>query len=100
MSMKEAYEQKLDAQLAEWKAEIDKLKARAEQADADTRVAYNRQIQDLEAKREATEQRMQELRQASEDAWTDMKAGVEAAFDELSQSVRSAASHFGMSSRS
>ena len=34
MSMKEAYEQKLQAQLDEWSAEIDKLKAKADGAEA------------------------------------------------------------------
>jgi hypothetical protein len=35
MSMKEAYEQKLQAQLDEWGAEIDKLKAKSDNAEAD-----------------------------------------------------------------
>ncbi len=98
--MKEAYEQKLDAQLDEWRAEIDKLKAQARQADADARIELERQIEDLEAKRAASHQRLQELRQAGEDAWTDMQAGLEAAFEDLGKAVQSAAARFNTSSRS
>ena len=35
MGMKEAYQQKLEAQLDEWTADINKMKAKADKADAD-----------------------------------------------------------------
>ena len=38
MSKKEAYERKLQAQLNEWSAEIDRLQAKAQGASADLQI--------------------------------------------------------------
>ena len=40
MSMKEAYEKKMRAKLDEWGAQIDKLKAKADAAEADVQLEY------------------------------------------------------------
>ena len=40
MNMKEAYEKKLEAQMEEWSLEIDKLKAKADKAEADSQLEY------------------------------------------------------------
>lgn len=68
MSIKEAYEKKLQAQLDEWNAEIDKLKAKADKTEADTRLEYYKQIQGLRAQQQAAQTKLSELRQSSEDA--------------------------------
>ena len=40
MENREEYQGKMEAQLSEWGAEIDKLKAKADKAAADTRQSY------------------------------------------------------------
>ena len=40
MENREEYQGKMEAQLSEWGAEIDKLKARADKAATDTRQGY------------------------------------------------------------
>ena len=50
MGMKEAYEKKLQAQLDEWGAEIDKLKAKADKAEADAQLDYYKEIEELRTK--------------------------------------------------
>jgi hypothetical protein len=50
MSMKEAYQQRLQAQVDEWKAEMDKMKAKAEKATADARIEYHKQLEELKEK--------------------------------------------------
>ncbi|WPD22031.1 MAG: hypothetical protein SD837_17715 [Candidatus Electrothrix scaldis] len=52
MTMKEAYEQKLQAQLDVWSAEIDKLKAKANSAEADAQLNYQKHIEELQSKKE------------------------------------------------
>jgi len=52
MNEKELYQQKTQAQLDEWKAELDKLKAKASSASADTQLELNKQIKALEGKLE------------------------------------------------
>jgi uncharacterized coiled-coil DUF342 family protein len=94
MNIKESYRQKLQAQLDEWGAEIDKLKARADRADADIKLEYYEQIDDLRVKQQAVTDRLAELKSASDDAWEDLKAGVESARFTLGEAVERAAARF------
>jgi len=94
MSMKEAYEKKLQSQLDEWNAEIDKLKAKADSAEADAQLEYYKQIEELRSMQDAAGKKLDELKEAGDDAWEDLKAGIDSAWDSLSSSVKSAVSRF------
>lgn len=94
MSMKEAYEQKLQAQLDEWSADIDKLKAKVDGADADLQLEYYKQIEKLRSMKDTAEDKLIELKGASDDAWEDLKAGIGSAWDSLGNSLNSFASKF------
>jgi hypothetical protein len=50
MTDKELYQQKKQAQLDEWRAEVNKLKARASGASADAQLEMNKQIKALESR--------------------------------------------------
>jgi len=94
MDTKEAYQKKLEAKLDEWKAEIDKLKARAKGASADTRAQYSEQIEKLQSKREEGKQKLDELRRAGSESWGDLKSGIEKAWKEIEGAFQSAKSRF------
>lgn len=94
MSMKEAYEQKLQAQLDEWGAEIDQLKAKADNAKADAQLDYYKQIEELRSMQESARNKLAELKDAGDDAWQDLKAGIDSARDSLGHALKSAASRF------
>ncbi len=94
MSKKEAYEKKLQGQLNEWRAEIDKLKARADSAEGDAQLEYYKQLEDLRTKQEVASEKLEELKAASNDSWEDLKTGLDSAWDSLSRSVKSATSRF------
>ena len=94
MGMKEAYEQRLQAQLDEWSAEISALKARADKAEADARLDYYKHIENLRAMQEAARAKLSALHQAGDDAWEDLKAGLDSAWGALGEAVRSAVSRF------
>lgn len=94
MSNKQAYQQKVQAQLDEWSAEIDKLRAKADKADADAQIALNREIDDLRDKKNQAREKLEELSDASEGAWEDLKTGIESASNQLGQALRSAQSRF------
>ena len=94
MSKKEAYEKKLEAQLKEWKTDIDKMKAKAEKADAEARLEYYKQIEDLRSKQEAVQKKLTELKAAGESAWEDLKSGIDLAWTSLAESIKSARSRF------
>ena len=91
---RDAFVKKIKASIDEWNAEIDRLKARAEQAEAEARIEYHDEIQELKNYRDDARKRLSRLEQAGEGAWEDMKAGVEMAFEAMSQAVNSARNRF------
>lgn len=94
MPTKEAYKKKLEAQLDEWDAKIDVLKAKANKADASARVEYQETIEDLKKKRAVAKDKLQELREASSEAWEDLKEGLEQVWADLGAAIKSASSRF------
>lgn len=94
MTNKEAYQQQLQAKLDEWNAEIEKLRAKAQGAAADSQIEYNQQVEQLERKRDEAKQKLSELQQASEGAWEHLKTGAEKAWNDLGEAVSSAKSKF------
>jgi len=91
---RDAYVEKMKARLDGWNAEIDKLEARARQAQADAKVDYQEQIDALKEKRQKLTEQFDDLRRTGGDAWEDMKAGLENAADSMSEALHSARSRF------
>ncbi len=87
---KEAYQEKMRAQLKEWEAEMDRLKAKMENARADAQIEYSRQMDQVKAKYDQAYEKFKEFQQSSDDAWQDMKSGVERAWKEMSEAMSSA----------
>lgn len=87
MTDKETYQQKYQAQLDEWKATIDQLKAKASEAGADAKLAKNRQIEALEKKVEEGKAKLSALADASDDKWESTKDGVESAWRSMKSAV-------------
>jgi mevalonate kinase len=94
MSTKEAYKQKIEAELELAQAKLAEFKAQAKSSAADTRIKYSKQVDELEQKVDATKVKLKELGEASEDAWEQFKDGVESAWGALSAAIRNAAAKF------
>ncbi len=94
MNEKELYQQKMQARLDEWKAEVTKLKAKASGASADVQLDMNKQIKVLERSIEEGKAKLSEIAEASEGAWESIKDGVESAWDSLKSAATNAASKF------
>ncbi len=94
MSMKEAYKKKLEAQFDEWKVEIDKLKAKANKAEADAQIKYHKQIENIRTKQEAVQEKLVELKDSGDEAWEDLKAGLDNAMKNLGDAIKTANSRF------
>lgn len=90
MTDKQSYEKKLEANLEEWQANIDKLRAQAKQASADAQIEYEKQIEALRKRRDEMEAKLSEIRDAQAAAWTDIKGGVDKAWDEMSKAMQDA----------
>ena len=94
MTDKELYQQKKQAQLDQWKAEVAKLKAKASEASADAQLELNKQIDALEGKLAEGRTKLAEIADASEDAWESIKDGAESAWDSLKSAFSDAAAKF------
>jgi alpha-beta hydrolase superfamily lysophospholipase len=94
MSMKEAYQKKLQAQSDQWSTDIDKLKAKADKAKADAQLEYYKEIEQLRTMQVAANSKLVELKDASDDAWEDLKAGMDSAWDSINNALKSASSRF------
>ena len=91
---RKAYEEKLDAQLKEWNAQIALLKARAENAKADAKVDYYKTIEAFEHKQDKAKTKLQELKTAGDEAWDAFKTGAEKAWAEVMTAYHDAVSKF------
>jgi predicted nucleic acid-binding Zn-ribbon protein len=91
---RDAYVRKLKARIDEWNAEIDKLAANADHADAEAKIEYHKQLEDLRAKRRDLEKRIAEMQQTGERAWEDLKQGLENSWEILKKSMIKAKSEF------
>jgi chromosome segregation ATPase len=72
MTDKDAYVQKLHAKLDEWNVEIEKLKAKADKAEADSRAEYHKQVEDLREKRKDAESKIRDVVEAGDGALEDL----------------------------
>jgi predicted nucleic acid-binding Zn-ribbon protein len=94
MDKKDAFKQKFEAQLDAWRADIDKLKAKAKSARADAELDYSEFIEDLKKKQAALRNKLDQFEDAGEDAWKDLRGGIEQAFDDLKKAVQKAKKRF------
>lgn len=91
---RKAYEEKLDAQLKEWSAQIDLLKARADKATAEAKIEYYKTIESLQRKQDEAGTKFRELKAASNEAWEDLKTGAEKGWTEVKNAFQGAMSRF------
>lgn len=95
MMDKDTYQRKMQAQLDQWKAEIDKLQAQAREASADMQARYQDEIHELRQKRSEMEAQYDKIQAASAEAWKDFKTGADQAWDNMSAAMKSAWNRFG-----
>lgn len=93
---RKAYEEKLDAQLNEWKAQIALLKARADKVKvkAEAKIEYYKIIEVLHRKQDEAMTKLRELKTAGDEAWEDLKTGTEKVWAEVRTAFHEATSRF------
>jgi hypothetical protein len=94
MEIKDAYKQKMAAQLKEWSAQINLLEAKVENAGADIKVKRAKQLHELRAKQRAASEKMKEMEKASGEAWEKVKETADKIWDELKAGITDAHSKF------
>ncbi len=94
MSEREAYQEKYAAQLKIWEAEMAKLKAQAEKANAEAKAEYYRQLDELYEQQAKAKEHYEAMVEANERAWQDLRSKSEAAWKDMSDGIKSAWSRF------
>ncbi|MHB9103168.1 MAG: DUF2934 domain-containing protein [Sulfuricella sp.] len=94
MTEKQAFQQKLEAQLREWDAKLEELKSKAQNAKTEIRADYEKQLEILASKRDMARTKVLELRQRTEGAWEDLKGGAEKAWEEMRKALDHITSRF------
>lgn len=94
METRKAYIDKMTTQLKQWDDELQQLKTIADRAKAEVKTEYYRQIDDLRARRENVQLKLNEIRNASDQAWENLKTGLEKGWSELKTAFDSAKAKF------
>jgi hypothetical protein len=88
------YYEKLDAQLDEWGAQIDQLKAKSATVKAEIVQDYKQALDNLQRKHAEGLIRLKELKASGDDAWDDLVAGLEKILAEGKAAYHNAVSRF------
>lgn len=83
MSTKDAYKQKIEAQLELVKTNLEVLKARAKIATANMQISYSEEIETIENNYTKVKSKLDELGQASEGVFEHLKEDIEDSWNSL-----------------
>ena len=94
MEKSEAYRERMEAELRELKGRIEVLKGKASKAKADMKIELREEVEILEKKKAAFEEKVKKLRDSGSLAFEDLKAGVQNAYNDLKRGLDSALDKF------
>ncbi len=94
VGMRQAYQEKLEAQLKEWSAKIEDLKGRAGKASGEARVELNKQIEKLRGMQETAQARLKDAREAGGEAWEKVRSGLDKTVGDLKSTWDKVAAKF------
>jgi len=87
---RQAYQQKMEAQLARWRADILTLEAQLNEAQTSEKIALQEQLAALKTKMQHAAERLEKLKEATGDAWAEIQTDIDDIWQELSQAVEQA----------
>ncbi len=88
MNKKDLYKQKLQAQLDEWQADVDKMKAKLGSASVGAKLEINQEINQLEGKLGEGRKKLEELSEATEENWENLKASIDETWKGIANSFK------------
>lgn len=91
---RQAYIDKLKAQLDHWDAEIGKFEAKAREAQADQRIRREEAVEDMHQKRDEAQKMLKRVQEAGAASWEDFRSGFYAAWSDVSKTMERAMTHW------
>ena len=92
MDSKEAYKQKLNAQIKEWNAQINLLNAKIENKGADLKLKYSKELDALKEKQDDVLQKIKELDESTTENWEKIKVTADQMLSDLKTGLNNAIS--------
>ncbi|BAM05930.1 sll1863 family stress response protein [Leptospirillum ferrooxidans] len=92
MDSKEAYKQKLNAQIKEWNAQINLLNAKIENKGADMKLKYSKELDALKEKQDDVLQKIKELDESTTENWEKIKVTADQMLSDLKTGLNNAIS--------
>jgi hypothetical protein len=93
MSLRDAYQQKLEARFQEQKAKLDLLRARAKSAAAHSKILAYEELANADKNLTEAKAKLKALAGAGGSAMSELKSGVSRAFSDLKTASQRAADH-------
>jgi hypothetical protein len=94
MEKKDAYREKVRAQIKEWESMIDLLQARGEKAAVETKIEIRKAVENLRSEKNDLQKRLSEAMASGAEAWEDLKKGLEKAVVEMKSALDKAMAKF------
>lgn len=94
MDKRKAYEEKFEAQLKEWSAQIALLQAKADKIKAEAKIEYCETIESLQLKHKDARAKLDAIKNSGDAAWEEIKTGAEKSWDDAATAIRAALSKF------
>jgi len=91
MTLSQAYCDKYEAQLRQWKAQLDRLRALADQARAEAKIELYSELHDLQSRYDGVSEKLSRAKTSTSDAWDEMRFGFEKSWNELKRAFDRAA---------
>lgn len=87
---RELYKQKYEAQLHEWSARLEALKAHADKLAVEAKLEARPHLDTLHGKLDAAKARLHDVALATDDKWEDVKTGADHAWNDVKAAVEGA----------
>ena len=87
MSIKDAYREKLQHQMDEWKDEMQLIKDKIGEMSAEAKINANKALDALKEKQKAAATKLEDLKDASDSVWEEAKAGLNIAWEEIKHDI-------------
>ncbi len=94
MSTKDAYREKLQHQMDEWKDEMKIFKDKLGKLKGDAKIKANEELEDLQERQKLASTKLKDLKEAGDTAWEKAKTELELAWEEIKHKVKSIKRHF------
>ena len=93
IQQKDAFQRKVQSELAEIQVRITQLRGQVKHASAEARADIQNAISELEKKKDLAEKKAQDIHSATASSWEQVKSKTAAAMDDLRDSLERTLSH-------